>query len=98
MILDNEVTFVSNGNPNSITLTTENEGNDHDGDTFVISLEVLNDGDIEETWFEGVENQVDLVRRESMSKLRSFIVKIRGAAERKINLSLIHISEPTRPY
>jgi len=85
MILDNEVTFISNGGQNSITLTSDNEGNDHVGDIFLISLEILNDGDIEETWFEGVENRDELNSCESKSKLRSFIIKARGTAERKIN-------------
>ena len=85
MILDNETTFVSNGGQNSITLTSDNEGNDHVGDIFLISLEILNDGDIEETWFEGVEKRDELNSCESKSKLRSFIIKARGTAERKIN-------------
>ena len=48
-------------------------------------MEILNDGDIEETWFEGVENRDELNSCESKSKLRSFIIKARGIAERKIN-------------
>ena len=68
MILDNKAIFVSNGDQNSLTLTSDNEGNDHVVDIFLISLEILNDGDIEETLFEGVENRDVLDRRENHAK------------------------------